>query len=226
MRFLLPLLLALLTCVAASAQDAPAAPEPGAEQTAPSPEEDGQADRNPFTKGLRVYFGRVEAEPDQGLGDPGEDTSVGVEFGDRLPGLGGYLGYDTGVWLSFRDYENALDAALGITDPQIDASWVGVTGGLRLTVPRQTPFRFHAVAGAGLFRSTLSSSGPGYVGRAEDADTAFGGYAGIALEYHWTGWGLGLDLRRFWVPADFDDFGLDDVDLGGDFLGLVVRKNF
>jgi hypothetical protein len=220
------LLTALLWPVLAGAQDAPPRPAAPAEEGEATRSAAAQEGRNPFTKGVRVYFGRIEADPDEGLDDPSEDTTVGVEFGDRLPGLGGYLGYDVGLWLSFRDYDNALDAALGISDPQIDASWGGVTGGLRLTLPRQAPFRFHAVAGAGVFRSTLSSSGPGFIGAAEDHDTRLGGYAGVAVEYHWTSWALGLDVRRFWVPADFDDFGLEDVDLGGDFLGLSVRKSF
>jgi hypothetical protein len=217
---LLGLSLALLPALPTLAQSTRANGE-----SEPSTETE-RTDRNPFTKGVRVYLGRTQADDDSGLENPSNDATVGVEFGDRVPGTGEYLSYDTGVWLSFRDYDNALDAAVGITDPQIEASWVALTGGLRLTVPRRTAFRFYAVTGAGVFRSTLSSSGPGYIGKAEDHYTGFGGYAGIGMEYNWPTWGLGLDLRQLWIPADFDDFRIDDVDLGGTFAGLVVRKKF
>jgi hypothetical protein len=217
---LLVLSLALSPALPALAQSTPA--DAGSK---PSTETE-RTDRNPLTKGVRVYLGRTQADDDSGLENPSNDATVGVEFGDRIAGTGEYLGYDAGLWLSFRDYDNALDAAVGITDPQIEANWVAVTGGLRLSVPRRSAFRFYAMAGGGIFRSTLSSSGPGYIGKAEDHYTGFGGYAGIGFEYNWPTWGLGLDLRRFWIPADFDDFGIDDVDLGGTFASLVVRKKF
>lgn len=223
----LPLPGALLAfSLTGSASAAADAASTGAAQTPSPSEESGKAAANPFTKGLRVYFGRTQADDDSGLENPSNDATVGVEFGDRVPGTGDYLGYDAGLWLSFRDYDNALDAAVGITDPQIEANWVAATGGLRVTVPRSTSFQFYAVAGIGIFRGTLSSSGPGYIGKAEDRYTGFGSYAGIGAEYNWATWGLGLDLRRFWFPADFEDFDIEDVDLGGTFAGLVVRKKF
>lgn len=221
----LPLPAALLTLALNWAAAAVTEAAPADATPSPSVESEKTAS-NPFTKGVRVYLGRTQADEDSGLENPSNDTTVGVEFGDRVPGTGEYLGYDAGVWLSFRDYDNALDAAVGITDPQIEANWVAATGGLRLTVPRHTAFQFYTVAGVGIFRGTLSSSGPGYIGKAEDHYTGFGGYAGIGVEYNWATWGLGLDLRQFWIPADFDDFGIEDVDLGGSFAGLVIRKKF
>lgn len=203
---------------------------PGPGWAGQAPEQPPQAapdERNPFLQGVRVYLGRTEAREEAGaFEDPSGDGTVAVEFGNRLTRGSRALGYDTGVWFSDRDYDNALGIAAGIDEPRLEVSWVGVTGGLRLSLPPGGPLRLHLTAGLGIFRSNLSSFGPGVIGETEDYDTGAGAYGGAALDYVVGRYAFGLDLRRLYLPADFEKAGIEDADVGGVFAGLTLRRAF
>jgi opacity protein-like surface antigen len=178
----------------------------------------------------RFYLGSFDAEDNPGKLE-NEDHSLTLGFGAsfKLPKRK-YLSVDLEFWVTERSYDTTIQAPLFSTiSGRMTLQTVALLFGIRGFYPSDGRFRIYGTGGIGIYKSELSVWGStlGLPGTIEDKDQSLGLHAGAGLELNvGDDWFLGMDYRHWIVEGSFSTFGADNVDIGGDYIGISLGKHF
>jgi hypothetical protein len=173
---------------------------------------------------IRLYGGSFDAPDPRGFANETSRASfgLGATWADRRRPA---FALDLDLLWTKREFDALIDDSPAPPIPaRADLSTIGLSGGGRVTLPVEGPVRFYGGLGLGLYWSELSARGVGGASgfsRSEDAFTP-GAYLLGGVDVTLGNLLLGLNYRRWFVETDFDDFGLENVEVGGEFYGLVI----
>ena len=177
----------------------------------------------------RLYLGSFDGEENPGkLENESGGLTLGGGISVRLPKTK-YLSFDLEFWMTERDYDTTVPApAFSVIDERMTLSTGALLFGVRGFYPSGSRFRVYGTAGIGLYKSELSVWGStfGFPGTIEDDDTSLGFHAGGGLEVGIGSFVLGADYRRWFLKGSFGTFGADNVDIGGDYIGVSFGLSF
>jgi hypothetical protein len=114
-------------------------------------------------------------------------------------------------------------------DPRVSLDTTAMLFGVRLAELTDRPYRFHITGGVGFFKNDMTQTGynfglPGVV--REQSVTSFGYHAGAGVEIDRGDWVFGLDYEHWFAQGSLDAFGLHNIDLGGNYVGLNFGRYF
>jgi opacity protein-like surface antigen len=182
------------------------------------------------TGSVRFYLGSFDGEENLGKLE-NEDRSFTLGFGAsfKLPKRK-YLSFDLEFWWTERDYDTTIPASLFSTiSDSMTLQTIALLFGIRGFYPSNGRFRIYGTGGIGIYKSELSVWGStlGLPGTIEDEHLSLGLHAGAGLELDvGDDWFLGADYRHWVVEGNFATFGADNVDIGGDYIGISLGKHF
>jgi opacity protein-like surface antigen len=226
----IPLLVVYILVNAASAAEPTSAPE---EKRSPMYvyEYDQKVSESTIAIGAaRFYLGSFDGEENPGkLENENRSFTLGFGASFKLPKRK-HLSFDLEFWWTERDYDTTIQAPLFSTiSDSMTLQTMALLFGIRGFYPSDGRFRIYGTGGFGIYKSELSVWGStlGLPGTIEDEDQSFGLYAGVGLEVDvGDDWFLGADYRHWIVEGSFATFGADNVDIGGNYIGISLGKHF
>lgn len=173
---------------------------------------------------FRVLLGAFDGEENT-VGLRADSPRFAVGLGAWSPvALDGRLAANLEIWLTERDYEtSAVPPPLDAASRSMTFSAVAMTYGVRLQ-PAGGRFRPYAMAGLGFQGSRLRTTGTaaGVADSAQQEIITPTAHLGAGVEWQWGRDSFGIDYRRWFTEGEFRDFGIEDAQLGGEFLGLSL----
>jgi opacity protein-like surface antigen len=226
---LISLLVIYILVSAANAAEPTSAPE---EKSSPVDmyEKQNASESTISTGSARFYLGSFDGEENPGKLE-NEDRSFTLGFGAsfKLPKRK-YLSFDLEFWWTERDYDTTIPAPLFSTiSDSMTLQTIALLFGIRGFYPSNGRFRIYGTGGIGIYKSELSVWGStlGLPGTIEDEHLSLGLHAGAGLELDvGDDWFLGADYRHWVVKGNFSTFGADNVDIGGNYIGISLGKHF
>jgi len=178
---------------------------------------------------VRFYLGSFNAEENPGkLENENRSFTLGVGASFKLPKRK-HFSFDLEFWWTERDYDTTIQAPLFSTiSDRMTLQTMALLFGIRGFYPSDGRFRIYGTGGIGIYKSELSVWGStlGFPGTIEDGDQSLGLHAGAGLELDVGDWILGVDYRHWIVEGSFATFGADNVDIGGNYIGISLGKHF
>ena len=177
---------------------------------------------------VRFYLGSFNAEDNPGkLENENRSFTLGVGASFKLP-RGKHFSFDLEFWWTERDYDTTIQAPLFSTiSDRMTLQTMALLFGIRGFYPSDGRFRIYGTGGIGIYKSELSvGESWGFLGTIEDEDQSLGLHAGAGLELDVGDWILGVDYRHWIVEGSFATFGADNVDIGGNYIGISLGKRF
>ncbi len=178
---------------------------------------------------VRFYLGSFDTEDNPGkLENENHKFTLGFGASFKLPKRK-HFSFDLEFWMTERKYDTTIQAPLFSTiSDRMTLQTMALLFGIRGFYPSDSRFRIYGTGGIGLYKSELSVWGStlGFPGTIEDDDHSLGLHAGAGLELDTGDWVLGVDYRHWIVEGSFGEFGADNVDIGGDYIGISLGKHF
>lgn len=188
---------------------------------------DSLAQRDPWQDpeyGFRLLLGSLDGEENSaGLRSDSARYTIGMGAFSPIA-LDGLLAANLEIWLTERAYDTEVTPpALDSASKSMTFTAVALTYGLRLQ-PASGRLRPYAMTGLGFQGSRLRTRGTaaGTAETVEEEIITATAQVGIGLEWISGRDSFGIDYRRWFTEGEFRDFGIDDAQLGGEFLGLSL----
>ncbi|HEB02646.1 MAG TPA: hypothetical protein ENI12_05360 [Nitrospirae bacterium] len=182
---------------------------------------------------LRFHLGSFDAEENPGkLYNERHRGTWGAGLSFKLPKTE-HFSFDVEFWETSRKYDNTAITCcfpLGTIDDHITLNTSALLFGVRAIYPLGSRFRIYGAGGVGQYKSKLILEGTMSGTRGtlvEEANSSAGHYFGGGLETFVSyNVAIGVNYRRWVVEGSFDKFGLNNVDIGGEYTGISIGLQF
>lgn len=173
---------------------------------------------------FRVLLGGLDGE-ENSMGLHADSARYTVGLGASAPvALDGRLEANLELWLTERAYDTAVvPAPLDTASNTTTFTAAALTYGLRLQ-PATGHLRPYAMANFGFQGSRLRTTGRA-AGRSDAVEEEIITptlHVGVGLVWIRGRDAFGIDYRRWFTEGEFRDFGIEDVQLGGEYLGVSL----
>lgn len=173
---------------------------------------------------FRLLLGSLDGEENTtGLRADSARFTVGLSASTPVA-MEGALAANLEIWLTERDYDTTVvPPPLDTASNTMTFSAAAITYGLRLQ-PASGRFRPYAITGLGFQGSRLRTTGvaAGVSDSVQEEIITPTAQVGAGVEWIQGRDSFGIDYRRWFTKGDFRDFGIDNAQLGGEFLGLSL----
>lgn len=173
---------------------------------------------------FRVLLGSLDGT-ENSTGLRGDSARYTVGLGASSPvALDGRLEANLELWLTERAYgTSATPPSLDTVSNTMTFTAAAITYGLRLQ-PAAGRLRPYVMANFGFQGSRLRTTGTaaGQSASVEEEIITPTVHVGAGVVWIRGRDAFGIDYRRWFAEGEFRDFGIEDAELGGEFLGLSL----